>query len=435
MNQDIWDEFEKIAVAQGLISVAEEDGQSGTLPRRYDSLSDDAIRLLYNIEPDLENKKNIVEFAHPETAVVGRAYDAMNSIVENEQQHQDMMAYIALKMPNGQLTQRRYVAAKKELLDSLIRSAFTLDNQDEEGLMALADSCSQRLEERQIKKEAIAPLAIAGIAAAVLGLGYYFTKGAPPAEDVYQNAQKVIDALEPLSDRAYAAPIRRDMANVMNMAKQVYNVKTQLIAIHSVDEAITAAQQADEKQKAEVAHQILTNYMTQLSKIKSAIKGWVAAIRAMTGEDTEQRGDWSAKLHALWSSSVNTPEEDLVEAIEGKSDLFAKLKQFIPGTQDTHGGERGQDVVMGGLLGSINQELKKFQGAIDVAKEKTPEIHETLAQAAAKEAPSLAPTPAPKPATKPANTDAPIASNQPRPQSPSMADLNNELLATLGLNG
>jgi hypothetical protein len=412
MNQDIWDEFEKIAVAQGLISVAEEDGQSGTLPRSYDSLSNDAIRLLYNIEPDPEKKKNIIEFAHPETAVVGRAYDAMNAVVENEQQRHDMMTYIALKMPNGQLTQRRYVAAKKELLNSLIRSAFTLDNQDEGNLMALADSCAQRLEENQIKKEAIDPLAVAGIAAAVLGLGYYFFSGAPPAEDVYQNAQKVITALEPLSDRAYAAPIRRDMAVAMSMAKQVYNVKTQLIPIHSVDESISAAQQEDEKKKAEAAHQILSNYMAQLMKIKRAIKGWTSAIRIMASEDTEERGSWSAKLHALTHSFLDTPEETLIYALEGKADVFSAIKQLVPGKQES---------TSGGLLGAIDQELVKFQGAIDVAKEKTPEIHETLAQAAAKDA-----------QPKPVNTNAPIAENQ---SKPSMSDLNNELFSTLGLNG
>jgi len=425
MSNDIWGEFEKIAVAQGLISVAADEVEPSKMPARYDSLSDDAIRLLYNIEPEPEHKKNIIELAHPETSIVGRAYDAMNAVVENAQQCNDMMAYIALKMPNGQLTQRRYVEAKKDLLDSLIRSAFTLDHQDEEGLMILADSCAQRLGERQITKEGIAPLALAGVVAAVLGLGYYFTKGAPPAEDVYQNAQKVITALEPLSDRAYAAPIRRDMANVMNMAKQVYNVKTQLIPIHSVDEAITAAQQESEKQKAQTAHQILTNYMAQLAKIKGAIKGWVSAIRAMAGEDTEERGDWSAKLHSLFRSVVNTPEEDLIEAIEGKSDVFAKLKQFVPGTQDTHGSSG--DVVQGGLLGAINQELVKFQGAIDVAQNKTPEIHETLAQAAAKE----------QVASKPQqqDTNKPIAANQPNPQKPSLADINQDLFATMGLNG
>jgi hypothetical protein len=53
MNQDIWDEFEKIAVAQGLISVADDDKQPKSKDR--DSLSDDAIRLLYNIEPEPEN--------------------------------------------------------------------------------------------------------------------------------------------------------------------------------------------------------------------------------------------------------------------------------------------------------------------------------------------------------------------------------------------
>ena len=383
---DIWKEFEKIAVAQGLISIADEDKQPKTKTRN--SLSDDAVRLLYNIEPEPEKKKSIIELAHPETATVGRAYDAMNSVVENVQQRQDMMAYIALKMPNGNLTQRRYVAAKKDLLDSLIRSAFTLDHQEEEGLMTLADSCAQRLEERKFQKEAIAP-AVVGIGAAavaMIGLGYYFFKGAPPAENVYQNASKVIAAIGPAYDSSNnknLMPIKQDMTKLMDMAKAVYAAKSQLAPIHSVDEAITSAQQELESRKAYEAHKILASYLNQLEKVKKAMPSWISAIRVGAGEDTESRGDWSAKFHALTNSVINTPEEDLIEALEGKSDLFAKLKQFIPGTgQDTHG--TGGAAVSGGLLGAIDQEIVKFEGAAREAQSKAPEIHRSIENEAVK---------------------------------------------------
>ena len=352
MNQDIWNEFEKIAVAQGLISVADDDEQPKSKAR--DSLSDDAIRLLYNIEPEPEKKKSIIELAHPETAVVGRAYDAMNSIVENEEQRHDMMAYIAQKMPNGHLTQRRYVAAKKELLDSLIRSAFTLDHQDEDGLMTLADSCAQRLEERQIKKEAIAPVAVGAIAVALLGLGYYFYSGAPPAESVYQNAQKVIAATEELSDRMNLNPIKQDMNYLMTLARQVNSVKGQLSPIRSIRDSVSAAQKASEATKAEAAHKVINNFYTVLGQVRAEIPKWVKQIQAMSSNtDTEERGEWMAKLHEFTSSLTDTPEEKLIFALQGKADMFGQLKQFVPGTTGKS--------VRGGLLGAINQELAKIK--------------------------------------------------------------------------
>ena len=99
MSQDIWEEFEKIAISQGLVSEAD---QNDPIPGKTHSESfDDTISLLYGIKPEsiYDNKKTIVENAHPETAVMMRAYDAMNGVVENLHQRQDMMAYIALKMP------------------------------------------------------------------------------------------------------------------------------------------------------------------------------------------------------------------------------------------------------------------------------------------------------------------------------------------------
>jgi hydroxymethylpyrimidine/phosphomethylpyrimidine kinase len=374
MNHDIWDEFEKIAVSQGLISIADDDEQPKSKAR--DSLSDDAVRLLYNIEPDLEKKKSIIELAHPETAVVGRAYDAMNSIVENEEQRHDMMAYIALKMPNGNLTQRRYVAAKKDLLDSLIRSAFTLDHQEEEGLMVLADSCAQRLEERQLKKEAIAPAVIGAAAVALLGLGYYFYSGAPPAESVYQNAQKVINAIDGLSDKINLDPIKRDMEFLMGLSKKVSDVKGQLTPIRSVRDSISEAQKASENTKAEAAHKVISQFYDVLRKVKVAIPNWVKQIKLMTTDsDMEEHSEWMSKIREFTNSITDTPEEKLIFALEGKADVFGQIKQYIPGT--TGKAEHG------GLLGAITQELSKLHSTADAVKEQVPAVHSAIAQEAA----------------------------------------------------
>lgn len=396
---DIWNEFEKLAVAQGLISLSEDDEPKKT-PARYDSLADDAIRLLYNIEPDLEKRKSIIEVAHPETSVVGRAYDAMNAIVENELQRHDVMTYISQKMPNGHLTQRRYVEAKKDLLDSLIRSAFTLDNHDEESLMVLADSCAEKIGDRNIKTASPAVVAAVGAAAAALGLGYYFFFGAPPAEGVYQNCKKVLLALEPLADKKYANAIKTDITTLMNMAKQVYAVKQQLIPIHSVDEAISSAQKDEEKKKSEKANQIVANYITQLLKIQEAIVSWSNSIRVMSSEDTEERSSWSAKLHNITKNLFDTPEEKLIYSLEGKTDAFVALQGMLP----------GQKVNPGGLYGAILSELGKFQGAVNTAKEKLPEIQTVISQNITE------------------NKPVEVAS-----KTPSMADLNKELAQELNV--
>ena len=80
--------------------------------------------------------------------VVGPAYDAMNAIVENLHQRQDIMSYIALKTPDGHLVQRRYVKASQDLISSLISIGFSMDSLNEEGLMSLADTCAGKIEKR-----------------------------------------------------------------------------------------------------------------------------------------------------------------------------------------------------------------------------------------------------------------------------------------------
>jgi hypothetical protein len=375
---DIWNEFEKIAVEQGLISTAAEDGEREQedptkMPARYDSLSDDAIRLLYGVEPEsiFEKNKTIIEIAHPETAIVGRTYDAMNAVIENLHERQDMMAYIALKMPNGHLTQRRYIAARQDLVNSLVRSAFLLENREESDLVTLADSCTERLvKKKTILKEAVAPLIIAGIAAAATLLGgvYYLGWGATTAQNVYTNAQKVLDVLNSLSDKPYAAGIRSDVSKLIQMAQQVYSVKDQLAQVQSVDMAINATQAESHQAKVDAINTRIGNYIEQLQKVYQAIPDWVNKIKIVHSTSTETSSDWWAKLTGLAEPFYDTDDEELIDALYGKSDWFGA----------------GQS---GGLYQAIKEDIQKMSTAMQAGQrqvdQRAPELIAQIAQPAA----------------------------------------------------
>lgn len=365
MSSDIWDEFEKIAVAQGLVSLAEDEGREqedpSKMPARYDSLSNDAIRLLYGIEPDLEAQnghKSIIEIAHPETAVICRTYDAMNAVVENVQQRQDMMAYIALKMPNGHLTQHRYVAAKGDLVKALTSVAFTLDNKDEEELMVLADFCTERLvrgdvKKSEITKEALAPALIAGVAggAALLAATYHFFYGGTTAQNVYANANIVLDELADLADRPYAGTIRKDVEKIKTMAEKIYGLKGELINIKSVDDVLDFTE--SQKSKTEAIVTQVKDYLTQLTKVENAIPQWVAAIKSDNLVSKEESSNWFAKLRQFQRYLPDIMQRDpdqLIDALWGKRNVTDSLMGFIGGPGESASQHNG------GLLEAIQQD-------------------------------------------------------------------------------
>ena len=366
---DIWDAFEKLAISQGLVTAAEKTETKK--PSKRNSASEDTISLLYGVQPERiyekegeKDRKTIIEIAHPETAVVCPAYDAMNSVVENLHQRQDMMAYIALKMPSGHLTQRRYIAAKQELLNSLVRSAFTLDSKDETGLMSLADSCATRLDERgnQLIKAAVHPLLIGAVsvgAFALLAGAYYLTLGATTAQNVKINAQAVLDALKPLSDKPYASGIQTDVDNLMNMADELYELTSTLSNVKSVDEAVSTAQVAVQNQTLNVVRTRINNYIKQLKKIRGAIPGWVQAIKFEHQKENEGQSDWWAKLTGLADELYMNKWETLVDRLAGQENWVSS----------------GQT---GGLLGAIDKDIETMVQARSMAKAKAPEIKQAL---------------------------------------------------------
>lgn len=201
-HSDIFDNFVKIAKQKGLISEADhaehtEKSFSETNPR-MDSLTIEQISKLYNTKPempkDMEYKHNIMEDAHPEPVVISPSYDALNGLVENEIEGQNIRLRIVMKEPDGHLTQRKY--AEKQLILSLVRVANELDNRNQNELCALADVCLTQATGQPFKK--VAQWQIAIPIAAAIGVLYakqHMRFHSDGFEADYQKASSEIDDL------------------------------------------------------------------------------------------------------------------------------------------------------------------------------------------------------------------------------------------------
>jgi hypothetical protein len=368
MSQDIWDDFEKIAIAQGLISEAEKEDEK---PKSRTGLADDAMRFLYGIEPDgIFKDKDIIEVAHPDTSVILPSYDAMNGILENENQRHDIMTYIALTNPNGKTT-KRYVVAKENLMSSLVKAGFLLDNKNETELMTLADECAIGLKKKSDEinnsfvKEAN-PIAwgtvgIAAGAVALIGGIYYFAYGAPTAQNVYINSKRVLEALQPLSNKPYANGIKTDISKLLQMASDIYSVKDQLATVRSIDDVVSIAKQQSEETKIAGIKEKISNYVQHLNKILTTIPGWVSSIKLESSTSKDSSNDLWAKIKGLADPFYNTDEEDLTEELYGKGAWLGM------GSGRT-----------GGLYEAIEKDLNIMKAAIEKAQEHAPEVQKSV---------------------------------------------------------
>jgi hypothetical protein len=366
MSQDIWDDFEKIAIAQGLISEAEKEDEK---PKSRTGLADDAMRFLYGIEPDgIFKDKDIIEVAHPDTVVILPSYDAMNGILENENQRHDIMTYIALTSPNGKTT-KRYVVAKENLMSSLVKAGFLLDNKNETELMILADECAVGLKKKSdeinnsfVKEANPIALGTVGIAAgAVLLIGgiYYFAYGAPTAQSVYINSKRVLEALQKLSNKPYANGIRTDVAKLLQMSDEAYANKSQLASVRSIGDVVDIAKKQQEESKKAECLEKLGNYRSQLNKILIAIPEWVSAIKSDPSKLKDQSSDIWAKIKGLADPFYNTDEEDLVEELYGKGNWFGSGRS-------------------GGLYEAITNEIAFMKSSDEKAQEHEPEVQKSV---------------------------------------------------------
>jgi hypothetical protein len=166
-DSDILKNFEKIMSEKGAISKKAEKKST------HETRSPKEINDLYHVKPDtakgMDYDRHIGQLAHKDMAVVLPAHDKLNGLVETDQERQNIMINLVLKPTHGHLGAKKY--AESQLMGSLIRVAQDLDNQDIEELRVLADTCIDQLQKKAFEKEALAPLAIVGIVAAVAAAG------------------------------------------------------------------------------------------------------------------------------------------------------------------------------------------------------------------------------------------------------------------------
>jgi hypothetical protein len=341
-RSEIFDEYARIAKEHGLLS------EGWDASKRYDSNTLDAIEMLYGVKP--ENEKDMRELsdqAHPETIVAAPSYDAMNGVVENLYERQNMMRYIAEKVPDGHLIQRRYIKAYQELTNSLVRAGFTLDNNDELELMKLADSCNETLHKQGQGWEIGIGI---GVAALVLGLIAAINRTSASAQGVENNCIDVIDEADDLESTPITREIIRSCQMLSQKAREFRAARRNVSYIKSAEDVIDATENPPEELR------VAQEYLAMLQDAQQIMPRWITDIKSEEGVREESYiPDWLQKVVDVGGQAVSwmSGGTDVVNAIEGlqKSvktaidsvmSIIEKAKLYEPTLEELAAKRRGE---------------------------------------------------------------------------------------------
>ncbi len=234
-NSEIFDNFIKIAQDKGMISSKDFKKYEDT--GRASSLDAKDIEALYNVKPEsddfLKYEDNIMEVAHPNSAVVLPAHDKVNGLVENNIQRQNIMMYQIQQPNNGFYVQKKL--AEKDLTLSLVRIANDLDNNDKDELRALADHCL--LQVKPMTKEAIAPLLLIGGLASALGALYAHQHLPNLSEGLKKDYDTLVSELDDFLNSNTNWGVGKDYD--AELKKDVAGLKTQLNAFWTTYQSLT----------------------------------------------------------------------------------------------------------------------------------------------------------------------------------------------------
>lgn len=316
---DIFNEYAKKAIEQGLIKEASE--VSDETNQRFDSLSDDDIRSLYDVKPNGE-EKHILDQAHPESVYVAPAYDKMNGLVENLFERQDIIAWIATKPNDGKHTQKRYVKANQDLTMALLNTAFLLDRTGDNELMKLADSCAERL-----TKQAIAPLVIAGLAVAALAVvGLVNNFGGMVDSGVLVNCERTIEELNDLIDENELPGKEDDIRSLITDIEYVKSQNEELLSFNiDVGEGESTVKAEIERGK-----DLLKNYTKGVQLLSKRIDYIMSTAKAQEESGgapdwwTRNLGDWAVSVKKLWYTWWGSDIGDALTALDTLKDSLSK---------------------------------------------------------------------------------------------------------------
>jgi hypothetical protein len=141
IHSDIFDEYVKTMEEKGLITKTAESMEREEKYKNKEYLAN--IEGLYGIKIDTnDSDKDLIDQAHPDYVIPTMSYDKVNSLIENIWQRNDIMKGLVNKPVTG--GEFRHIYAQS-LLDDLIKIGYDAENENNDEIRALADSCSERL--------------------------------------------------------------------------------------------------------------------------------------------------------------------------------------------------------------------------------------------------------------------------------------------------
>lgn len=313
----IFEEYAKLAEERGLISK-----EAYPMDKRVESRTLSDIEILYGIKPNGKDEKDIIEQAHPETSVMAPAYDKMNGIVENQNQLSDIMRQIALRPPNGLYQQKRFIAAKQDLTESLVRIGFLMDNKGEQDLMKLADSCTVRLQ--KIAIPVVVPI-IAGIVGS-LGLLAVLNRTDNSLQNVVNNTESVVRELNDLQGKMDVSSILNDMLFLQKLASEFESASRTVgkPVLNNVQDVLqTSGTHSGALKVARKYRAVLDLMGPRIADYKRYIESAPIA--------SEYKYDWMQKIEDVGRTlfSVNTDKEDAINALGGLEKAVVQAKKEV----------------------------------------------------------------------------------------------------------
>ncbi len=398
MNSEIFDEYAKIAIKQGLIKNDLIKKAEGSEPNpRYDSLTQADIASLYGVEPD-GKKDHIIDQAHPESIIIAPAYDRVNGLVENLLERQDIIHSIVTKPNHGKHIQERYVRAHEELVNELVKAAFMLDQNSQEELMALADDCALRLVKTADtwgdiiagSVSVLGPilLGLVGVvswpvAAGAVGIVAIVNNfGGMVDQGVKGNSEKAIEELQdiisdPDEGKGYDDKIQNMIDDIQFVMERHVNVSE--FNIQGGENTNTTAAELSQGKK------LIMKYREAAHSLSKRIPGWIRLLQAVQARDEESGKAKSAPV-AFLSSLVEyvwTPDvKDATTALE----VFRESLSLSVSTVSTLFNEVKKGAIKNQT--SIEEELNTKQESLindelpedELSKSKLPIVKETPSQ-------------------------------------------------------
>lgn len=361
-ESEIFLNYCRLAIDAGLVSEQIEKTAQEDEPKKEEFTD---VEALYGIKP----KKTIIEIAHPETVVIGPAYDAMNAVVENEHQRQDIISYIALKHPSSNYSQRRYVVAANDLQKTLISTAFAMDNAEQMEVMSLADSCAQRMQKIAF------PWLISGLTmAALTAINWYFTRAEVDVQNINANSQVLLDELDDVSEEPYARSV---IELIQKIRTQSTGYLDKMASLSQMGRSITEAARSGNIELIESINAKAQPMISDLEKIIQGISVLAQDLNSIKSEvhmfssQKSDRPDWYQKLVSLKDDVFGSDTNDVVLAIDGLikacMQTATRSSSVIEGFKQKYGAAIGKKI-----------QIEKDKVANKPAEPNAPELNDFL---------------------------------------------------------